>query len=57
MLAGDDLDQQLAAHLAGGLIERGGSLASCCCLQFGRIIRVVEGQALDAVIDRPVDKA
>ncbi|EEF24015.1 conserved hypothetical protein, partial [Ricinus communis] len=55
VLAGDDLDQQLAADLARGLEQRA-QLLLLLRLQFRRIIRVIEAQALDAMVERPFDQ-
>ncbi len=56
MLAGDDLDQDLAPDLARRLEGRT-QLCDLSGLEFGRIVGMVEGKHLDAVVDRPVDEA
>ena len=55
MLAGDDLDQQFAADLAGGVIGLA-QLFDLLGLERRRVVRMVKAQHLDAVIDRPFDE-
>ena len=55
MLAGDDLDQQFAADLARRVIERAQFLR-LLGFQIRRVIGMIEGKALDRVVDRPFDE-
>ena len=55
-LRGDDLDQQFVARLAAG-VEQAEHLALLALAQIGRIVGVmVERQALDDVVQRPLRK-
>ena len=56
VLAGDDLDQQFAADLARRLDRACAASADLLGLQLGRIVGMIEAQALDAVVDRPFDQ-
>ncbi len=56
VLAGDDFDQQLAPHFACRIVD-GAERVLLLPLQLGRVVRVIEAQALDAMVDRPFDQA
>ena len=56
VLAGDDLDQQLAADLARGLVQRAQLLAPARPSAPAASSGMIEAQALDAVVDRPFDQ-
>ena len=55
VLAGDDLDQQLAADAPRGVVEAQ-QVALLSLLQLRRIVGMVEAQAFDGVPDRPFDE-
>ena len=53
VLAGDDLDQQFAARPARRLVERAQLVAPARPSARLRIVRMIEAQAFDAMVDRP----
>ena len=55
MLAGDDLDEQLAAEAAGGVVEAA-ERPPLLRLQRRVVVGMVEGEALDRVRHRPFDR-